>query len=200
MHRDRAKLTCGEVAYWCAQSALVDRFLSKLSPVLASLLTRTLPIFRCLSKSFSSSSPPPLISKALPRECQHSRELGSSCLQVQLSKNMQGFYESLPAVRFCQDWITGRHSMDTQSVGNAARVDTRRLPVPSSFPPTGFSLPLGGAGLVVFPVHSLCKVVWWGKKARYGNILICLCLHMAVPGGVGSVLDSPVGFWEARQD
>lgn len=48
--------------------------------------------------------------------------------------------------------------MDTQSVGNAARVDTRRLPVPFLFPPTGFSLPLGGTGLVVFPVHSLWKV------------------------------------------
>lgn len=58
----------------------------------------------------------------------------------------------------------GSHSMDTQSVGNAARVDTRRLPVPSSFPSTRFSLPLGGTGLVVFPVHSLWKVVWWGKK------------------------------------
>lgn len=42
-------------------------------------------------------------------------------------------------------------------------VSTWRLPVLSSFPPTGFLLPLGGSGVVI-PGHSASKIVGEERK------------------------------------
>lgn len=104
-------------------------------------------------------------------------DLGFSCLQVRVSKASMGVSQrALLSGLNCWGSVTAwkPEVWDTPPEPN-----TRRRPVLASLPPTGFSLPLGDAGLVT-PVHSTSKVVWWGQEDN--NILVCLHLHIGVPG------------------